>query len=97
MTIMLQTLSEIVQNLSKAGNRWQSKPNSPTRALSPRMQGHQESVLTTKTVKLDFPRFKGENPLGWVYKAQQFFQLYNVPLNQRILLASYHMEDEALV
>ena len=32
-----------------------------------------------------------------MYKAQQFFQLYSIPLNQRILFASYHMEDEALV
>ena len=32
-----------------------------------------------------------------MYKAQQFFQLYSIPLNQRILFASYNMEDEALV
>jgi len=61
------------------------------------VQAHQDSVLTTRTVKLEFPRFKGENPSGWVYKAQQFFHLYNIPLNQRILLASYHMEEEALI
>ena len=81
MTTMLQTLLETVQIFFEAGNRWQSRPNSPTRALSPRVQAHQDSVLTTKTVKLDFPRFKGENHSGWVYKAQQFFPLYNVPLN----------------
>ena len=77
MTTMLQTLSEIVQTFSEARNRWQSRPNSPTKALSTRVQAHQDSVLTTKTVKLDFPRFKGENPLGWVYKAQKIFHLYN--------------------
>ena len=32
-----------------------------------------------------------------MHKAQQFFQLYSIPLNQRILFASYNMEDEALV
>lgn len=32
-----------------------------------------------------------------MYKAQQLFQVYNTPLNQRILLASYHIEDEALI
>ena len=32
-----------------------------------------------------------------MYKALQFFQLYRIPFNQRILLSSYHMEDEVLV
>ena len=97
MTSMLQTLSETVQGLTEAGNRWQTRPNSPIRTSSPRVQGHQESVLTTKTVKLEFPRFRGEDPSGWVCIAQQYFQLYSIPLNRRILLAFYHMEDEDLV
>lgn len=50
-----------------------------------------------KVVKLEFPCFRGDNPSGWVYKADQFFHLYNIPTNQKILLAAYHMEDEALV
>ena len=48
-------------------------------------------------MRLEFPRFRGKNPLGWVYKAHWFFQLYNTLINQRILLASYHMEDEAVI
>ena len=32
-----------------------------------------------------------------MYKANQFFHLCNTPVNQKILLASYHMEDEALI
>ena len=32
-----------------------------------------------------------------MYKAYQLFQLYNTPPNQKILLASYHMEEEALI
>ena len=48
-------------------------------------------------MKLEFPKFRDENPSGWVYKAHQFFQLYNTPPNQKILLASYHMEEEALI
>ena len=50
-----------------------------------------------RSVKLEFSRFKGDNPSCWVYKAHQFFQLYGTPLNQKILLASYHMEEEALI
>ena len=54
-------------------------------------------TIVLKIVRLEFPRFREEIPSGWVYKAHQFFQLYNTPINQRILLASYHMEDEALI
>ena len=97
MTSMLQTLSETIQGLIETGNRWQTRPNSSTRTSSLRVQGHQESVLTTKTVKLEFPRIRGENPSRWVYIAQQYFQLYSIPLNQRILLAFYRKEYEDLV
>ena len=57
----------------------------------------QDSAMIPKAVRLKFLRFKGENPSGWVYKANQFFHLYNTPVNQKILFASYHMEDEALI
>lgn len=102
-TTVLQTLSEIVQGLIKAGNGWhqrqQQRPNSPMGHSSPLVQDHQEIVMATvaKSVKLEFPRFRGENPSRWVYKANQFFQLYSTPPNQKILLASYHMEDEAII
>ena len=95
-TSMLQTLSQTVQGLTKAGNQWRQKPTSPERPLSP---SHPETSLATipRAVKLEFPRFSGENPSGWVCKAHQFFQLYGTPPNQKILLASYHMEEKALI
>ena len=48
-------------------------------------------------MKLEFPWFRGENPSSWVYKAHQFFRLYGTPPNQKILLASYHVEEKALI
>ena len=35
--------------------------------------------------------------MRWIFKANQFFQLYGTPPNQKISLALYHMEDEALI
>ena len=85
-TSMLQTLSQTVQWLTEAGNQWRQKSTSPEGPSSP---NHQETnVATIPSVKLEFPRFKGDNPSGWVYKAHQFFQLYGTPPNQKILLAS---------
>lgn len=48
-------------------------------------------------MSLDFPRFDGENPSAWTYKVNQFFDYYQTPLYQRIRMASFHMEGEALV
>jgi hypothetical protein len=45
---------------------------------------------------LDFPRFSGEEPIGWIYKAKQFFQYQGTTTNERVLLASFHLQDDAL-
>ena len=98
-TSLWQTLLETVQGITEAANNWRQIPqSSPPRTSSPIVTNpQQDSTMIPKAVRLEFPRFKGENPSSWVYKANQFFHLYNTPVNQKILLASYHMEDEALI
>jgi len=56
-----------------------------------------DRTIHTRAVRLDFPRFDGENPSAWTYKVNQFFNYYHTPLYQRIRMASFHMEGEALV
>ena len=96
---LLQALSETVQGITEAGNGWQQRHQSfPPRTSSPIVTNpQQDSAMIPKAVRLEFPRFKGENPSSWVYKANQLFHLYNTSVNQKILLVSYHMEDEALI
>ena len=95
-TGMLQTLSQTVQGLTEVSSQWQRQSTPPQVPSSP---NHQDTTLATipQSEKLEFPKFRGENPSSWVYKAYQFFQLYDTPPNQKILLASYHMEKEALI
>jgi len=33
-----------------------------------------------RPVRLDFPRFDGDNPAAWTYKVNQFFDYYHTPL-----------------
>lgn len=75
-TSVLQTLSETMQNFIEAGHRWQQRLSFP---------GGSKSVLTVipKAVRLELHKFKGENPLRWVFKFHQFFQLYNTLPNQK--------------
>ena len=37
------------------------------------------SMNSFKNLKLEFPRFRGEDPTCWVYKANQFFSYHNTP------------------
>lgn len=50
-----------------------------------------------RSVRLDFPRFDGEDPARWLYKAHQSFSYYNTQPNQKLMLAAYHMEGKALI
>ena len=51
----------------------------------------------SKSVRLDFPQFKGKDPASWVYKANQYFNFYHTPFNQKLLMASFHMDGDALI
>lgn len=47
-------------------------------------------------LKLHFPKFNGEDPIGWIYKAGQYFEFKNISTDQRVQLASFHLEGIAL-
>ena len=53
--------------------------------------------IQIRAARLDFPRFNGDNPSGWIYWANQFFNYHQTNPHHRILLASFHMDGKALV
>ena len=54
-------------------------------------------MALSRLVRLEFPRFSGEDPASWVYKANQYFKYYNTPVTEKLMLASFHMEGKALI
>jgi hypothetical protein len=48
-------------------------------------------------MKIDFPEVDGVDTSRWIYKANKFFYYHRTPYNQRLVLASIHMEGKALV
>ena len=48
-------------------------------------------------MRLEFLKFYGEYLASWVYKANQYFKYYNTPVAEKLMLASFHMEREALI
>jgi hypothetical protein len=53
-----------------------------------------EGIIKAKTVRMDFPRFDGEDPEKWSYCAEQFFKFYNTPANHHISISSFHVDDK---
>ncbi|WVY96041.1 hypothetical protein V8G54_028192 [Vigna mungo] len=49
-----------------------------------------------RNVKLDFPRFDGTGVLQWIFKAEQFFNYYRIPDDQRLIIASIHLERKVI-
>ncbi|VFQ68943.1 unnamed protein product [Cuscuta campestris] len=47
-------------------------------------------------MKLHFPRFSGDDPTGWIYQAEQYFEFQNVADEDRVTLASFHLDGIAL-
>jgi hypothetical protein len=52
--------------------------------------------IQTWAIRLDFPKFSGEEPNGWIYHANQYFTYHQTNPHHRVLLASFHMEGKAL-
>lgn len=53
------------------------------------------SLFRGKWLKVDVPRFNGIDAEDWVFKIKEFFKVYGVPEEQRIKVASFHMEGPA--
>ncbi|XP_061993942.1 uncharacterized protein LOC133711877 [Rosa rugosa] len=54
-------------------------------------QVQDQNLPTMKQIRLDFPVFGGEDPLELLNRAEQFFQLYQIPEEKKISIASMHL------
>nr|GFA18805.1 retrotransposon Gag domain, retroviral aspartyl protease [Tanacetum cinerariifolium] len=46
--------------------------------------------------KIDFPNFSGGDPRGWLLKAEKYFRYYHIPDEEKVEIASMHLEWDAL-
>ncbi|XP_028191387.1 uncharacterized protein LOC114377177 [Glycine soja] len=47
-------------------------------------------------MKLDVPRFDGTDPSRWIFKIHQYFEYHGTPAHERLTIASFYMEGQAL-
>jgi hypothetical protein len=60
-----------------------------------RQQGRQ--AREPRAMELEFPRFKGGDPTSWMFKAIKYFEYYQVHDASKVMHASYHLDDDALI
>ncbi|KAF7818664.1 Transposon Ty3-G Gag-Pol polyprotein [Senna tora] len=58
-------------------------------------EAHQAGFSFGRTMKVELPHFDGSDAEDWIFKVEEFFQIYNTPMDQRIRLASLHMKGAA--
>lgn len=46
--------------------------------------------------KIDFPVFSGGDPRGWLLKAEKYFKYYHISDEEKVEVASMHLEGDAL-
>ncbi|KAL5769060.1 hypothetical protein ACOSQ2_015843 [Xanthoceras sorbifolium] len=77
------------------------KVNTELNPFAPRESSHRpdQPYFNNRShhhLKLSFPKFNGEDPTGWVYKAEQYFYFKSIAVDQQVQLASFHLEGIAL-
>nr|GEV17910.1 reverse transcriptase [Tanacetum cinerariifolium] len=70
-----------------------------TDELSAQLRPHPEPNNTPygKLIRIEFPKFSGDDVKDWVYRCKQFFKVDGVLDGRKIQLASMHTFDAALV
>lgn len=96
-TQMEQVLSQLVAintrvlNLEKDSGNHNQSGNRPTGNFV------NSNSNFSRFSKVEFPRFNGDNVLGWIYKCDQFFEVDSTSENIKVKMVSIHLEGKALL
>ncbi|KAH7547281.1 hypothetical protein FEM48_Zijuj01G0293100 [Ziziphus jujuba var. spinosa] len=87
-----------LQNSRKSGKSQDVNPFAPAESHQPLSLPQTNSLGMDQTphLNLSFPRFNGEEPLAWLYQAEQYFEFKNIPIDEIVQLASFHLDGIAL-
>ena len=86
---MTLKLDELIQKLPTSDSPYHS-PSSSSTMSSP------ASPSLFHRIKLEVPRFNGIDPLGWIFKINQFFEYHSTPEIERLTISSFYMEGRGL-
>ncbi|KAJ0010323.1 hypothetical protein Pint_33769 [Pistacia integerrima] len=83
-----ESLEKSLENIARVGETRHSSWNGQHRS-------HQGEGSYIRPLKMDFPRFSGEEPIIWLDRVAQYFELQQTPEEQEVMLAAFYLEGEA--
>jgi hypothetical protein len=89
LTAKIDSLTEEVNNLHLQNSNSYNSNNSNTPPPPP-------PPLHRPHMKLEVPKFDGQDAIGWIFKINHFFEFHNTPEHDRLTIASFYMEGPAL-
>ncbi|WVZ24525.1 hypothetical protein V8G54_003069 [Vigna mungo] len=91
-----QWMEHLTLREQDAENRFRTLESTLGSLLQAKPPFTEPTSFQVRNVKLDFPRFDGIEVLQWIFKAEQFFNYYRTPDDQRLIIASIHLEKEVI-
>ena len=99
----LKEIKEMLRDLKKGDRRsegGESSVNGEERVEEPSRQDSQREKMKEGEMKswgrrVELPGFEGEDPMGWLARAEKFFEVQNVIAGERLKLAFISMEGSA--
>jgi hypothetical protein len=87
----IEEMFSVIPGFNMRGKEKELLPPSVTQPLTlggGETSGGGEGILKPKSIRLDFPRFNGDDPKTCCCRVKQFFELYNTPAEQRLFITS---------
>ncbi|KAH7521526.1 hypothetical protein FEM48_Zijuj07G0042900 [Ziziphus jujuba var. spinosa] len=94
-TLHVQTLKNFDEREYRRGSPENHSPNKPGVHFNSTPPSSIVEASQTR-LKLDFPRFDGNDPKGWLYKGEQYFEIKKIEPLQQVQLALFHLDGIAL-
>lgn len=100
---LTKAIDQLTRIISTLVSRNESHPNDepplPRSEGSGTHQGipqFQTNLVQTRYARIDFPHFSGEDPTGWIYKCEWFFEFNHIEEASKVRLAAMHLDDRAI-
>lgn len=94
-----RTLKELSTSFAKFGGESSRQPGTeitnPHHSWQSHNCDHHTNGHYTKLMKMDMPRFSGDDPLVWLDQVAQFFEYQKIEDDKKVTLATFYLEEEA--
>ena len=90
-----ETLSKLVESFHTSKDAPSINNNIATSRPNREDKDGRRQQFQSRVAKLEFPRYAGNDPTEWFNRVDQFFEYQGSTEDQKVVLASFHLEGEA--